>query len=272
MCQAYGLPWLVARKGQTAADLVPVGRVQRGAGGSGRRGLSHGGKCDRGAGTRVPGRSPAACPVQTSPAPEIACAPRGTAPTLKGLSHRRFSAKLLISPPADQGRGHSGEPLQGQSREFCSWAPGAHEAGPGLQRAQGGQGCAVRRASRERRARLNRTANLEDSEVPPGLCVSPAGSRAPWEETAEPGARRARPSRSRAANCWPAGSDSPRDQRTHANQRKRVHQGSTRTQLCRGELGPRACLPHPVSEYECVCVRVRVHTRAHAEGCGRAAG
>lgn len=210
--------------------------------------------------------------MQTSPAPKIACAPRGTAPTLKGLSHCRFSAKLLISPPADQGRRHSGEPLQGQSRVSCSWAPGSPEAGPGLQRAQGGQGCAVRRASRERRARLNRTANLEDSEVPPGLHMSPVGSWAPWEEPAEPGARRAKPLRSRAANRRPAGSDSPRDQRTHANQRKCVHQGPTRTRLCRGELGPRACLPHPVSEYECVCVRVRVHTRAHAEGCGWAAG
>ena len=131
----------------------------------------------------------AALPVstRTSPAPATACAPRGTAPTLKGLSHCRFSAKLLILPPADRGRRHSGGPLQGQSRVSCSWAPGTPEAGPGLQRAQGGQGCAVRRASRERRARLNRTANLEDSEVPPGLHVSPVGSRAPWEEPAEPG-------------------------------------------------------------------------------------
>lgn len=133
------------------------------------------------------------CPVQTPPAPEIteaACAPRGTAPTLKALSHYRFSAKLLTSPPADQGKkAFWGTPPRPRGLS-CSWVPGAHEAGPGLQRAQGSQGYAVRRASGERRARLNRMANLEDGEVSPGLRVSPAGRRAPWEEPAELGAGR----------------------------------------------------------------------------------
>ena len=71
------------------------------------------------------------CPVQTPPAPEIteaACAPRGTAPTLEGLSHCHFSAKLLTSPPADQGKkAFWGTPPRSRGLS-CSWAPGAHEA------------------------------------------------------------------------------------------------------------------------------------------------
>lgn len=160
---------------------VPEGLVQRGAGGSGRRGPH-------------PRREvqPWGLDPQTAPAPEVtkaACAPRGTAPTLKGPSHCPFSAKLLTSPPADQGKkAFWGTPPRprGVILLLGPWRPRGR---PGAAEGSGWPGRCCQTGTRGAAGKAQPNGKLRGQRgAPRAACEPSRGSPARWEEPAEVGA------------------------------------------------------------------------------------